>query len=190
MRHWGRLAAGVSALLLAGGIAVGATAASAGTSASAAAAAPGAGGKVIGYYTEWGVYARNYHVKNVQTSGSASKLTHINYAFGNVTEGKCALGDTYADYDKFYDAASSVDGKSDTWDAGALRGNFNQLRKLKKMHPGLKVIFSFGGWTWSGGFGTADSSSPPRSPPTPRPAARWTRRTTPARPARSTGSTS
>src|SRR3989440_3223806 len=159
MRHWGRLAAGVTALLLAGGIAVGATAASAGTSASAAAAAPGAGGKVIGYYTEWGVYARNYHVKNVQTSGSASKLTHINYAFGNVTEGKCALGDTYADYDKFYDAASSVDGKSDTWDAGALRGNFNQLRKLKKMHPGLKVIFSFGGWTWSGGFGTAAANA-------------------------------
>ena len=88
MRHWGRLAAGVSALLLAGGIAVGATAASAGTSASAAAAAPGAGGKVIGYYTEWGVYARNYHVKNVQTSGSAGKLTHINYAFGNVTGGQ------------------------------------------------------------------------------------------------------
>src|SRR2546421_616666 len=159
MRHWGRLAAGVSALLLAGGIAVGATAASAGTSASAGAAAPGAGGKVIGYYPEWGVYARNYHVKNVQTSGSASKLTHINYAFGNVTEGKCALGDTYADYDKFYDAASSVDGKSDTWDAGALRGNFNQLRKLKKMHPGLKVIFSFGGWTWSGGFGKAAANA-------------------------------
>jgi chitinase len=149
----------VSALLVAGGIAVGATSASAGTSAPAAAAAPGAGGKVIGYYTEWGVYARNYHVKNVQTSGSASKLTHINYAFGNVTGGKCALGDTYADYDKFYDAATSVDGKADTWNAGALRGNFNQLRKLKKMHPGLKIIFSFGGWTWSSGFGQAAANA-------------------------------
>jgi chitinase len=159
MRHWGRLAAGVSALLVAGGIAVGATSASAGTSAPAAPAAPGAGGKVIGYYTEWGVYARNYHVKNVQTSGSASQLTHINYAFGNVVDGKCALGDTYADYDKFYDAAGSVDGKPDTWDAGALRGNFNQLRKLKKLHPGLKVIFSFGGWTWSGGFGAAAANA-------------------------------
>jgi len=29
---------------------------------------------------------------------------------------------------------------------------YRQLIKLKKMHPGLKVIFSFGGWTWSGGF--------------------------------------
>ncbi|MFD0653667.1 glycoside hydrolase family 18 protein [Streptomyces malaysiensis subsp. malaysiensis] len=98
------------------------------------------------------MYQRNYHVKNVETSGSAAKLTHINYAFGNVTGGKCAIGDSYADYDKAYDAASSVDGQADTWDAGALRGNFNQLRKLKKLHPGLKVLWSFGGWTWSSGF--------------------------------------
>jgi len=115
----------------------------------------GGGNKVIGYFTEWGVYQRNYHVKNVDTSGSAAKLTHINYAFGNVTNGQCAIGDAYADYDKFYDAASSVDGVADSWDAGALRGNFNQLRKLKKKYPNLKVLWSFGGWTWSGGFGQA-----------------------------------
>ncbi|MGH3734963.1 MAG: glycosyl hydrolase family 18 protein [Micromonosporaceae bacterium] len=114
-----------------------------------------AGDKVLGYFVEWGVYQRNYHVKNIHTSGSASKLTHINYAFGNVQNGQCTIGDAYADYDKFYDAASSVDGTSDTWDAGALRGNFNQLRKLKKMYPHIKVLWSFGGWTWSGGFGQA-----------------------------------
>jgi len=131
-------------------MAIGINSASAGTQA-AVQPAP-AGGKVVGYFVEWGVYARNYHVKNVQTSGSASKLNYINYAFGNVVNGQCQLGDTYADYDKFYDAGASVDGKADTWDPGALRGNFNQLRKLKKMHPGLKVIFSFGGWTWSSGF--------------------------------------
>jgi len=104
---------------------------------------------------EWGVYARNYHVKNIHTSGSAAKLTHINYAFGNVTNGQCAIGDSYADYDKFYSAADSVDGVSDTWDAGALRGNFGQLRRLKRMYPNLRVLFSFGGWTWSGGFAQA-----------------------------------
>ncbi|MEV6127389.1 glycoside hydrolase family 18 protein [Streptomyces violaceusniger] len=120
--------------------------------AAEAPAAKAAGDKVVGYFTEWGIYQRNYHVKNVETSGSAAKLTHINYAFGNVTGGKCAIGDAYADYDKAYDAASSVDGQADTWDAGALRGNFNQLRKLKKLHPGLKVLWSFGGWTWSTGF--------------------------------------
>jgi len=108
--------------------------------------------KTVGYFAEWGVYGRNYHVKNIETSGSASKLTHILYAFGNTTGGACSIGDSYADYDKAYTAADSVDGVADTWDAGALRGSFNQLRKLKRLHPGLKVIWSFGGWTWSGGF--------------------------------------
>ncbi|MYW64934.1 chitinase [Streptomyces sp. SID8379] len=113
-----------------------------------------AGSKVVGYFTEWGVYDRNYHVKNIDTSGSADKLTHINYAFGNVQGGKCAMGDSYAATDKAYTADQSVDGVADTWDQ-PLRGNFNQLLKLKKKHPGLKVLWSFGGWTWSGGFGEA-----------------------------------
>ncbi|WP_238501196.1 glycosyl hydrolase family 18 protein [Streptosporangium soli] len=115
----------------------------------------GGGNKLLGYFVQWGVYQRGYHVKNIDTSGSAAKLTHINYAFGNVQGGRCTLGDTYADYDRFYAAGESVDGVADTWDAGALRGNFNQLRKLKAKHPNLKVLFSFGGWTWSGGFGQA-----------------------------------
>ncbi|WSF21660.1 glycoside hydrolase family 18 chitinase [Streptomyces sp. NBC_01353] len=114
---------------------------------------PGATVK-LGYFTNWGVYGRNYHVKNIATSGSASKITHINYAFGNVTGGKCTIGDAYADYDKAYTADQSVDGVADTWDQ-PLRGNFNQLRKLKKAYPNIKVLWSFGGWTWSGGFGQA-----------------------------------
>ncbi|MFB7545613.1 glycosyl hydrolase family 18 protein [Streptomyces zaomyceticus] len=108
----------------------------------------------LGYFTNWGVYGRNYHVKNIVTSGSASKITHINYAFGNVQGGKCTIGDSYADYDKAYTADQSVDGVADTWDQ-PLRGNFNQLRKLKKAYPNIKVLWSFGGWTWSGGFGQA-----------------------------------
>ncbi|MET9896771.1 glycoside hydrolase family 18 protein [Streptomyces sp. NPDC006465] len=124
------------------------------TSTVGAESAAAAGSKVVGYFTEWGVYDRNYHVKNVETSGSAAKLTHINYAFGNVTGGKCAMGDAYAATDKAYTADQSVDGAADTWDQ-PLRGNFNQLRKLKKKHPNLKVLWSFGGWTWSGGFAEA-----------------------------------
>ncbi|MBQ1044924.1 MULTISPECIES: glycosyl hydrolase family 18 protein [unclassified Micromonospora] len=112
---------------------------------------PPGGKKVVGYFAEWGVYARNYHVKNIHTSGSAAKLTHILYAFGNTTGGRCSIGDSYADYEKAYTAADSVDGVADTWDQ-PLRGSFNQLRKLKKMYPNLKVLWSFGGWTWSGGF--------------------------------------
>ncbi|MCH0538121.1 cellulose binding domain-containing protein [Streptomyces sp. MUM 203J] len=108
----------------------------------------------MGYFTNWGVYGRNYHVKDIVTSGSAEKITHINYAFGNVQGGKCTIGDGYADYDKAYTAAQSVDGVADTWDQ-PLRGNFNQLRKLKAKYPHIKVLWSFGGWTWSGGFGQA-----------------------------------
>ncbi|MEJ2045864.1 MAG: glycoside hydrolase family 18 protein [Reinekea sp.] len=108
--------------------------------------------KVVGYFIEWGVYGRNYHVKNVRDSGSAERLTHIMYAFGNVQDGKCQLGDPYADIDKFYDAENSVDGIADSKDADALRGNFGQLKKLKEQYPHLKILWSFGGWTWSGGF--------------------------------------
>ncbi|CAL9621934.1 glycoside hydrolase family 18 protein [Streptomyces cellulosae] len=133
--------------LLAG---TGTSTATAATSAQEAAA----GSKVVGYFTEWGTYDRKYYVKNIETSGSADRLTHINYAFGNVTGGTCALGDAYAATDRAYTAEESVDGAADTWDQ-PLRGTFNQLRKLKEKHPGLKVIWSFGGWTWSGGFGEA-----------------------------------
>ncbi|WP_327264472.1 glycosyl hydrolase family 18 protein [Streptomyces sp. NBC_01232] len=113
---------------------------------------PDPSGKVkLGYFTNWGVYGRNYHVKNLVTSGTAGKITHINYAFGNVQNGQCTIGDAYADYDKAYTADQSVDGVADTWDQ-PLRGNFNQLRKLKKAYPNIKVLWSFGGWTWSGGF--------------------------------------
>ncbi|MET9357974.1 glycoside hydrolase family 18 protein [Streptomyces sp. NPDC006617] len=122
--------------------------------AEAPAAQAAAGSKVVGYFTEWGVYDRNYHVKNIESSGSADKLTHINYSFGNVTGGKCAMGDAYAATDRAYTAADSVDGVADTWDQ-PLRGNFNQLLKLKQKHPDLKILWSFGGWTWSGGFAQA-----------------------------------
>ncbi|MDT0400322.1 glycoside hydrolase family 18 chitinase [Streptomyces edwardsiae] len=116
---------------------------------------PPTGDKVkLGYFTEWGVYGRNYHVKNLVTSGSAAKITHINYAFGNVKNGQCVVDDTYAAYDKAYTADQSVSGTADTWDQ-PLRGNFNQLRQLKAKYPHIKVLYSFGGWTYSGGFGQA-----------------------------------
>ncbi|MEE1839425.1 glycosyl hydrolase family 18 protein, partial [Streptomyces sp. JV190] len=103
---------------------------------------PGTGGKGnLGYFTDRGVYGRNYHVKTQDNSGSAAKITHINYAFGNGTGGKCAIGDSYADYDMADTADKSVDGVADTWDQ-PLRGSFNQLRKLKAKYPHIKVLWS------------------------------------------------
>ncbi|GAB1824169.1 glycosyl hydrolase family 18 protein [Herbidospora sp. RD11066] len=123
----------------------------------------------VGYFVQWGIYGRQYFVRNLDTTGAAAKLTHLNYAFGNidpvnltclqgVTRGTTAnpqdpnqgdgSGDADADYGRPFSAAQSVDGVADTgWEA--LRGNFNQLKKLKAKHPHLKVLISLGGWTYS-----------------------------------------
>ncbi|OAR24608.1 glycosyl hydrolase [Streptomyces sp. ERV7] len=123
--------------------------------------------KKVGYFTQWGVYGRNFQVKDLDTSGTADRLTHVNYAFGNVSaDGKCFTGnvpgeaDAWADYVRPLDAASSVDATADT--AGQpLAGNFNQLRELKAKHPGLKVMISLGGWSWSTHF--SDAARTPES---------------------------
>ena len=119
--------------------------------------------RIVGYYPAWGIYGANYHVKNIDTSGSAAKLTHINYAFINVLNNRCSLGvtalnvgDAWADYSRTNDASLSIDGVADAANQ-PLRGNFNQLKKLKVKYPGLKVIASLGGWTWSDGFYSAAS---------------------------------
>ncbi|MBB4125767.1 chitinase [Xanthomonas translucens] len=127
----------------------------------------GGGKRVIGYFAQWGIYGRNYQVADIEKSGSAGYMTHINYAFGNVRNNRCEVGvvqpsdpntgaggDAFADYTKAFSAAQSVDGVADTWDQ-PLRGNWNQLKKLKAKHPGLKVLISLGGWTWSRGFASA-----------------------------------
>ncbi|GAA5216713.1 glycoside hydrolase family 18 protein [Streptomyces thinghirensis] len=148
------LLSALCSVALGAGLLAGAGATTATAAPEAPAAGATAGSKVVGYFTEWGTYDREYHAKNIETSGSGAELTHINYAFGNVTGGKCAMGDAYAATDRAYTAAESVDGVADTWDQ-PLRGNFNQLLKLKKKHPDLKILWSFGGWTWSGGFAEA-----------------------------------
>ncbi|BCY05311.1 chitinase [Actinoplanes sp. L3-i22] len=106
---------------------------------------------LAGYFTEWGSYGRAYRVQNVAASGAAGKLTHLLYAFGKVDGGRCAVGDPWAAYQKPVTAAESIDNVADTG-ATPLRGNFGQLWKLKGAHPGLKILWSFGGWTGSAGF--------------------------------------
>src|SRR5690606_3523786 len=95
----------------------------------------------VAYFTQWGVEERDYQVRDLIESGSAEKLTHINYAFGNVgADGECFMtdepeqGDAQADYGRVVPAAESVDGAADG-PQQPLRGNFNQLRKLKERYP-------------------------------------------------------
>jgi chitinase len=113
--------------------------------------------KIVGYFTNWEIYneAHPYFVKNIVTTGSARRLTHINYAFANVADNVCSLTDTWADIERPASAEESVDGVADPEDGDSLKGNFNQLRKLKKKYPHLKVLMSLGGWTLSAGFSNA-----------------------------------
>lgn len=130
-------------------------------------AASASGKRVLGYFTQWGIYSTGYTAKQLDTSGGAARLTHLAYAFGNVRNNRCETGvlkandpttgeggDAYADYSRTYTAAESVDGVADVWGA-PLRGHWNQLRKLKAKHPNLKVLISLGGWNWSRGFASA-----------------------------------
>jgi chitinase len=154
-----RLAALAAALLLPVSIAV-----LPGTGVAAPAAAGGhhhSSFKKVGYFIQWGIYGRSFFVKNLDTSGAAAKLTHVNYAFANVgQDGRCfeanlaGQGDAWADYQRPVGAEESVDGVADAPDQ-ALKGSFNQLRKLKAKHPGLKAMISLGGWTWSKWFSDA-----------------------------------
>jgi chitinase len=126
---------------------------------SPAARTEASGKQVVGYYIEWGIYGRSYTVKNVKTSGSAEKLTAINYAFGKVApddSGKvvCKLADDWADYQKPWSADESVTGQAVTWPRPIL-GNFQQLQALKEQNPDLKVLISIGGWTFSKYFSDA-----------------------------------
>ncbi|WP_245656139.1 glycoside hydrolase family 18 protein [Microtetraspora fusca] len=111
--------------------------------------------KRVGYFIQWGVYGRNFQVKDLETSGAAAKLTHVNYAFGFVgAEGTCYSADPWADWQRGVPAEQSVDGVADG-DDQALKGNLNQLRKLKAKHPNLKVLISLGGWSGSKYFSDA-----------------------------------
>jgi len=98
------------------------------------------GPKIVGYFVEWGIYARNYHVSDIP----AEKLNVINYAFADINAaGEVTLFDSFAATERTY--------PGDTWDQ-PLRGNFNQLIKLKQQHPHLATMISVGGWTLSGRF--------------------------------------
>ena len=89
--------------------------------------------RVFAYFASWSVYARNYHVPEVP----ATRITHLVYAFAKLEGGKIALGDPYADTQKFY--------PGDSWAVGALRGSFRRMQLLKQKYPHLETSISVGG---------------------------------------------
>jgi len=84
--------------------------------------------KVVGYVAGY----RDLDFETIQ----ADKLTHINYAFANVIDGKVAFGTPETTID----------------DTELNSTDLLELQALKQKNPDLKILVSVGGWTWSGHF--------------------------------------
>ena len=101
-------------------------------------------GKIFGgYFEEWGIKYAAYNIADLQKNGVADELTHLIYAFGNVTPtspAACAIADPVAAYQN--SSLPSVSGKPYT---APLYGNFGAIQQLKALHPNLKVLISLGG---------------------------------------------
>ena len=88
---------------------------------------------LIAYFPSDAIHARNYQVSEIP----ADQLTHIIYAFANVTTGgECAL-------------VSAQDDKV----------NFPQLVQLKQQHPKLLTLISIGGASHSANFSHAAATN-------------------------------
>ena len=120
-------------------------------------------GKILGaYFEEWGIYYAGYNIATMQQNGVADKLTHLMYAFANVTTSPtpgCGIADSWADYQTPY--LPSVSGAPYS---APLYGNFGAIQQLKALHPGLKVLMAVGGASAANtsAFASAASSAPGR----------------------------
>jgi chitinase len=101
-------------------------------------------GKILGgYFEEWSIYYAGYNIANLQQNGTANNLTHLFYAFANVSTTpapSCAIADAWADYQTPW--LPSVNGQPYSW---PVQGNFGAIQQLKGLHPNLKVLISIGG---------------------------------------------
>jgi chitinase len=127
-------------------------------SASAPAQNAAEGRVVGGYFEEWDPQYSGYTMATLEKNGVAAKLTHLIYAFGNVTPGPspvCAIADPKA---AWQDASiRAVDGKPFP---GPVYGNFAGILELKKIHPRLRTLISLGGQAGDVSGFTAAAASP------------------------------
>src|ERR1700736_4890794 len=81
---------------------------------------------LAGWFEEWSIYYANYNLANLESNGSAAKLSHLIYAFGNVSANAsypssdtCVMADAWADFEN--NNLPPVGGIASTW---PLFGNF------------------------------------------------------------------
>ena len=116
--------------------------------------------EIVAYFPEWRAKDEHpYYVKDIEARNSADKISILNYAFsvpgpdssGNIVPGFIS---PYLAYQQLYSEEMSIDNTADD-STQSLRGQFNQLKKLKMRHPQLKIVLSIGGWEGSDYFSDA-----------------------------------
>ena len=117
--------------------------------------------RVTGVICQWSIYGREFWMRGLIENGFAAKLTHLRYIYGGTKTGECVSLDPWADYQSSASAGNAVDGVADTADQ-PLKGQLNQILKLKEANPHLRVVLPTGGFLRSGEFSTTASSEESR----------------------------
>ncbi|UUX92542.1 glycosyl hydrolase family 18 protein [Methanoplanus endosymbiosus] len=107
--------------------------------------------RIVMYFPEWGVYAGHSYYYPAYIPWD--KITHMNYAFAIIKDGKVSVYDDWA--------ATGMTFGTEAWDS-PYKGCLGQMMKFKEAYPAVKMMVSVGGWSNSDQFHEAAATDESR----------------------------